>query len=350
MNILSLIEKNMIVLELSAGYGDESNIFFQGFIKSTKTTRTASESVTTFSCMDVGREVLEGSQFKNFVLFAGSKIRYAIQRCFEHSGFHPYFRLYDNDGYIKSIEANMSYTQLENKQVQCTQGEPVIGKLEILLDKFLTKQEEKPFLRFNYSRQLFEMDWRYDSKYRDTLKLFGVDLKDANSRDAYFSKNLQDWHGLLSGPFTISTQNGNFYKYFEARGFGYEGFIPAIYPVPQEKMFDSILKGNYGTNAYVGFEKSFYKNLGNLFPDKIGVQTWLKNYVDIHLKPIFSLNFTCYVKRPLNVHGSFIVESMWNNKTRVTDAYLYTNVQYKCDKANNIITATVTGRQAFISE
>ncbi len=350
MNILSLIEKNMIVLELSAGYGDESNIFFQGFIKGTKTTRTASESVTTFTCTDVGQEVLEASQFKNFVLFAGSKIRFAIQRCFEHSGFHPYFRLYDNKGYVNSIEANMSYTQLESKQIQCTQGEPIIGKLEMLLDKFITKQEERPFLRFNYSRQLFEMDWRYDSIYRDNLKLFGIDLRDANTRNAYFSKNLQDWHGLLTGPYTVSTQNGNFYKFFEARGFGYEGFISARKVVPQEAMFESILNGNYTPNAYVGFEKSFYKSLGNLFPDSLAVNTWLRNKLNILLKPQFSLNFTCYVKRPLNVHGSFIVESMWNNTTRVTDAYLYTNVSYKCDKANNIITATVTGRQAFISE
>lgn len=350
MNLLSLIEKNMIVIELSAGYGDESNIFFQGFIKSTKTTRSASESTTTFTCNDVGKEVLAGSQFKNFVLFAGSKIKYAIQRCFEHSGFHPYFRLYENPGYINGIEANMSYTQLESKQVQCTQGEPVIDKLIILLDKFLTKQEERPFLRFNYSRQLFEMDWRYDSKYRDNLKLFGIDLADANTRNAYFSKNLQDWHGLLSGPYTVSTDNGNFYKYFEARGFGYEGFIPAIRTVPQQKMFESIVKGDYRPLAYVGFEKAFYKNLGNLFPDSLGVNTWLRNYMSVLLKPQFALSFTCYVKRPLNVHGSFVVESMWDNTTRATDAYLYTNVSYKCDKANNIITATVTGRQAFVSE
>ena len=350
MNLLSLIEKNMIVIELSAGYGDESNIFFQGFIKNTKTSRSASESVTTLTCKDVGQEVLEGSQFKNFVLFAGSKIKYAILRCFEHSGFYPYFRLYDNVGYNKGIEANMSYTQLENKQVMCTQGEPVIGKLIDLLDKFLTKQEEKPFLIFNYSKQLFEMDWRYDNKYRDRLKLFGIDLKNANTRNGFFDEKLQDWHGLLSGPYSVTTENGNFYKYFEARGFGYEGFISERANYDQKEVFDSITSGDYTPNAYVGFEKSYYKMLGNLFPDSIAVKTWLKNFIDIKLKPQFALNFTCYVKRPLHVHGSFVIESMWNNRTRVTDAYLYTNVSYKCDKANNIITATVTGKQAFISE
>jgi hypothetical protein len=52
--------------------------------------------------------------FKNFVLFAGSKIKYAIFRWFEHSGFHTYLRLYENPGYIKSIDANMSYKQLDN--------------------------------------------------------------------------------------------------------------------------------------------------------------------------------------------------------------------------------------------
>jgi hypothetical protein len=52
----------------------------------------------------------------------------------------------------------------------------------------------------------------------------------------------------------------------------------------------------------------------------------------------------------LNVHGSFFVKSVWENKTRQTDAYLYTNVTYKCDKANNLLTATVTGNQSTKTE
>jgi hypothetical protein len=140
MNILSLIEKNMIVIELAAGYNDESNIFFQGFITNTTTERQASGSLTTFDCADVGKVVLENTKFQNYVLFAGSKIKYAIFRCFEHSGFYPYFRLYENPGYIKSINANMSYTQLDTKQVIAIQGESIISKLTVFLDEYMTKQ------------------------------------------------------------------------------------------------------------------------------------------------------------------------------------------------------------------
>lgn len=347
MNILSLIEKNMIVLELSAGYGDELNVFFQGFIKNTRTTRSASESVTVFGCEDVGKTILSTTVFKNFVLFAGAKMKYSIQRCFEHSGFYRYFKLNDNPGYYNSIHASMSFTQLEQKQVQCSEGEPVIDKLKTFLDEYMTKQSEMPYLRFDYNTQFFEMDWRYDPKYQDVLKLFGVNVA---SREKAFDENLTDWHGLLSGPFTVSTDNGRFYKYFEARGFGYEGFIPATFTQNQDNGFKRILDGDFSVNGYVGYEKSFYKSLGNLFPDSLSVKTWLTRFRDIHLKPLYTLSFTCYITRPLNVHGSFFVKSVWENKTRQTDAYLYTNVTYKCDKANNLLTATVTGNQSTKTE
>ena len=346
MNILGLIEKNMIVIELSAGYNDELSIFFQGFITNTATTRSASGSETTLSCADVGKTILDKTLFKNFVLFAGSKIKYAIFRCFEHSGFHPYLRLYENPGYIKSIDANMSYTQLDNKQVQAIEGDTILSKLQVFLDSYMTKQTEMPFLRFDYSKQVFEIDWRYTSKYRDQLKLFGVDLTDANTRDVAFKENLEDWHGLLSGPFTISTDNGNFYSSFEARGFGYEGFSPSQYSFSQKKGFQAIVNGDYSVQGFVGFNKKFYTNLGQLFPDWLAVDNWLRNKINILTKPIFKIDFSCYVKRPLNNHGSFIIKSMMKENAKATDAYLYTSVRYNCDKKNNIITATVTGAQA----
>ena len=346
MNILSLIEKNMIVIELSAGYNDEFNIFFQGFIMGTSTTRSASGSETTFTCTDVGKTVLENAKFQNYVLFAGSKIKYAIYRCFEHSGFYPYLRLYENPGYLKSIDANMSYTQIDNKQVTATQSEPIISKLTEFLDNFMTKQSEMPFLRFDYSKQVFEIDWRYASKYRDEIKLFGVDLTDANTREVYFKENLEDWHGLLSGPFTVSTDNGNFFKSFEARGFGYEGFSSASESYSQKSGKDAIVSGDYNVQGFVGFDKKFYENLGQLFPDRLAVETWLRNKIEILKKPIYNVQFSCYVKRPLNSHGSFIIKSMMKENAKVTDAYLYRSVRYNCDKKNNLILATVTGAQA----
>jgi hypothetical protein len=346
MNILSLIEKNMIVIELSAGYNDDVNIFFQGFITNTTTVRGSSGSTTTFECSDVGKVVLENTKFQNYVLFAGSKIKNAIFRCFEHSGFYPYFRLFENPGYIKSIDANMSYTQIDTKQVIALESESIISKLTVFLDEYMTKQTEMPFLRFDYSKQVFEMDWRYASRYRDELKLFGVDLTDANTRDIYFKENLEDWHGLLSGPFTVFTNNGNFFRSFEARGKGYEGFSVSRYVQPQEAIKDAIINGNYNVKGYVGFDKKHYEELGDKFPDWLSVDTWLRNKINILKNPIFNVKFSCYVKRPLNNHGSFIIKSMMQQNARVTDAYLYTSVTYSCDKKNNIIIANVQGAQA----
>ena len=86
--------------------------------------------------------------------------------------------------------------------------------------------------------------------------------------------------------------------------------------------------------------------MGQLFPDWLAVDNWLRNKINILTKPIFKIDFSCYVKRPLNNHGSFIIKSMMKENAKATDAYLYTSVRYNCDKKNNIITATVTGAQA----
>jgi hypothetical protein len=98
--------------------------------------------------------------------------------------------------------------------------------------------------------------------------------------------------------------------------------------------------------GFVGFDKKFYENLGQLFPDRLAVETWLRNKIEILKKPIYNVQFSCYVKRPLNSHGSFIIKSMMKENAKVTDAYLYRSVRYNCDKKNNLILATVTGAQA----
>jgi hypothetical protein len=235
---------------------------------------------------------------------------------------------------------------LDNQLVQAKEGQPVIESLSIFLNEYMTKQAEMPFLRFDYSRQVFEMDWRYTNKYRDELKLFGIDLTDANTREAYFKENLEDWHGLLSGGFTVSTDNGQFYKSYEARGFGYEGFSVASASYSQKSGKDAIVSGDYNVQGFVGFDKKYYKSLNQLFPDRLAVETYLKNIIDIAKKPNYNVQFSCYVKRPLNAHGSFIIKSMMKDNAKATDAYLYTSLSYECDKKNNLIKATVTGTQA----
>jgi tetratricopeptide (TPR) repeat protein len=65
-------------------------------------------------------------------------------------------------------------------------------------------------------------------------------------------------------------------------------------------------------------------------------------------KPNYIVDFSCYVKRPLHEHGTFVIESLWNGTRSVTDAYLYNSIEYICDKAENIITARVQGSQSYI--
>jgi len=118
----------------------------------------------------------------------------------EHSSFHRFFDFDVNNlnpGFQATMNLNMSNTPLEEDALKAsiyTDISDVFG----LLGPRLNKQSDWPVMYYDPDKQYFKLDWKYDPKYRDELKLFDIDLRQANSRNTTFSERLTDWHGLLT--------------------------------------------------------------------------------------------------------------------------------------------------------
>ena len=344
-NILNLIEKNQLVVELSAGYNDEMNVFFQGFITQTKTTRSASGSVTTLSATDIGRFVLQNTLFQKYIAFSGAKYKYSFRRIMEHTGFYKRFLLIENPGYIEKMNLNMSQTALDREQFRAAQNEPVASMMNEILNN-MNDQRQQPFFRYNPDLQYFVMDWRYDPAYRDSLNLFDLNLTQPfNSRNLHFN-DLSDWHGVLTGPYEVTVSNDVMVQSLETRGLSHTGLVYYSWNVIQDPTL--ILGGDFNINGYIGFQKRKFVDHGRKFPDYYSLRQWAENEKVRFSKPNYVVDFSCYVKRPLHEHGTFVIESLWNGTRSATDAYLYNSIEYICNKAENIITARVQGSQAYI--
>ena len=59
--------------------------------------------------------------------------------------------------------------------------------------------------------------------------------------------------------------------------------------------------------------------------------------------PYHTIQFDCYVTKPLSAHGCFTVSAILNGDAEVTDKYIYQSLRYTFDKKNNIISAFVRG-------
>jgi len=95
-------------------------------------------------------------------------------------------------------------------------------------------------------------------------------------------------------------------------------------------------------SGYVGFRKYLISSLkSNIIPDSVVLQKFHDIYVKLAQTPIHSIDFTCYVTKPLTFHGTFKINILDSGK--VTDQYIYKSINYTFNKQENIITATVSG-------
>ncbi len=346
-NILTLIEQNQLVIELSAGY-EQEEVFFQGFISKITTKRTASGSVSTINAQDIGSYVLSNTKLFGFLSFHGAKYKYIFRRIMEHSSFHRFFDFFPenlNPGFLTTLNLNISNTPLEEDTLKANIYTDVIDVFKLVGPR-LNKQPEWPVMFYDPVRQYLKLDWKYDPKYRDELKLFDVDLRKANSRNTTFDERLTDWHGMLTQEgYSIESDTDRYNSNWIAEGSGYEGFIFDRIPVPQDPR--PILNGNFNVIGYVGFEKTHYKNFNKAMPDTLALRTWHNNEILLNRKPNYNVTFNCYVTKPLHNMGTFHIKYLWNGGFKVTDNYFYDSVRYTCSKRENTIIASVRGKSIY---
>lgn len=370
--ILELIEKNVIVVTVNAGYGNEFKKYFQGAIKSITTDRSGSSSRTILSCQDLSSYLLESVYFEKTIGFATLRLGDIIRVIMNSSGFKDYFNdmidingSLNNEAYNLRLATNPSVNQ---DLLLATQFDRIKNKLDLFLSKFCKVGEQAVFRWepgvYEINNKLlngFVFDNRYASYNIDTdFKFTGIDINSLinalpNSTDPVA------WHGLITDSFTVTTNTKPLAYRVETAGLNLlEGLyatstdndasfdtIGRLSPTRLKQVVDSLTVTTDVPSNYVGFRKQI-KDIYDRqeFPSKQLTDFKHAQNKQIASKPFHTVKFNCYVTKPLKFWGTFYINAFDNNTTiedPITDTYIYSSLSYTFDKKSNVIKAEVEG-------
>jgi hypothetical protein len=372
---INAIENNLLVVSIDAGYV-QGNLYpyFQGFITSTTYSRKGNDSTFTLSCQDVASFVLENLYFDKNMLIAGMRHDLALDSIMACSGFWSfYFRNnadLANGGSIYGIDLRLNSNSTNNQDlIKLNPLDKIYEKFGKLLER-LNNPYSLPTFRWA-ERYGFKLECRNNYVDND-LKFTGLNAagtayvfnSNASNTTNYLANFQTDIHGLLVDEYTIRTDVKGLASGVRVFGVAMTGFLAderyspgsvSVANLPLQSQVDLL---GYLQNApfnpsqapYVGFKKYLMWSMQrNEIPD----QQVLKRITDsielVSKTPISSISFQCYVAKPLNFHGKFMINVFQGQTVNSTDQYVYTSLDYSYNKANNLITARVQGTNMPIS-
>lgn len=371
---INAIENNLLVVSIDAGYV-QGNLYpyFQGFITNTTYSRSGNDSTFTLECLDIATFVLENLYFDKNLLIAGMRHDLAIDSIMACSGFWSYY-LRDNsdvqNGTISGIDLRLNSNSVNNQDlIKLNPLDKIYEKLSKLLER-LKNPYSLPTFRWA-ERFGFKLECRNNYVDND-LRFTGLNAagtayvfnSNASNQNNFIINYQSDIHGLLAGEYTIRTDMKSLSSGVRVFGIAMTGFLAderyspgsvSLSNLPIQTKVDLL---GYLSNApfnpaqpiYVGFKKYLNWSMQrNEIPD----QQVLKRITDsielVSRTPISSISFRCYVAKPLNFHGKFLINVFQGNTINATDQYIYQSVDYNYDKDNNVITAEVSGTNMPIS-
>lgn len=372
---INAIENNLLCVSIDAGYV-QGNLYpyFQGFITSTSYSRKGNDSTFTLTCQDIASFVLENLYFDKNMMIAGMRHDLAIDSIMATSGFWSYYIRNNSDlqngGSIYGIDLRLNSNSTNNQDlIKLNPLDKIYEKLGKLLER-LNNPYSLPTFRWA-ERYGFKLECR--NNYIDNdLKFTGLNAagtayifnSNASNTNNYINNFQSDIHGLLVDDYTIKTDVKGLAAGVRVFGTAMTGFLAderyspgsvSIQNLPIQSQIDLL---GYLQNApfnsaqapYVGFKKYLMWSMQrNEIPD----QQVLKRVTDsielVSKTPISSINFQCYVAKPLSFHGKFLINVFQGQTVNSTDQYVYTNVDYSYNKSNNLITASVQGTNMPIS-
>ena len=358
-NILQLIEHNLCIVQIWAGYDLPLYPYFQGFINTINTSRTGSESTIKLSCEDVGTYCLKNIYFDMPMLFGNVRIDAAVKSVMDFSGFSDYF-VADYTG-VDGADLRLNPNPSANPdQLRALPTDKIDSKLHPMLEKMNTLGQQ-PVFRWDEFNGLFKLESRYKNVDSDLkfigITNFGADASNPTGQlisvNPDTSQSTPDWHGLLTGSYSIDTtvENlaygvktfGQTYNGFEYQESGESFLADAMSDAALNRIIRSLETGTI-PEGYVGFRKYIIDALNaNELPSKQLVVKKHKINELIVRKPYHSISFNCYVTKPLQAHGVFVVQAFIDGNVDITDQYIYSSVNYTFDKKNNLITASIGG-------
>lgn len=378
LKLIELIEHNVLVITVRAGYGGDDNLltYFQGVITNVNSTRTNSNNEITLSCEDLGNYLLENIFFEGYTPFTMYSFRDVFRACMKVSGFYNYFFI-KNPEFIGNLNDILSPNPSENTQILlATRYDRILERINQFLSKMVKLPTVNPVTgnydpkgqpTFRWQPKVgFLLDARWAPGNTDELKFTGIDYngtvpKIISTRTG--SGADPGWHGVLNGGFTINTNINTLTSRVETYGNTVlDGYIAeetdqafednALSSSTLSKIQDFLNNDNVSfenaPRGYVGFKKTVQDNMesGEIFSRDLLKFKHDQN-VNICKYPYHSLSFDCYVTRPLQDYGTFIIkhflEEQNNDNMVSTDKYIYESVSYTIDKNSNLITARVGG-------
>ena len=372
---INAIENNLLVVSIDAGYV-QGNLYpyFQGFITNTSYSRKGNDSTFILSCQDIASFVLENLYFDKNMLIAGMRHDLALDSIMACSGFWSFYSRNNadlaNGGSIYGIDLRLNSNSTNNQDlIKLNPLDKIYEKFGKILER-LNNPYSLPTFRWA-ERFGFKLECRNNYVDND-LKFTGLNSagtayvfnSNASNTINYLANFQSDIHGLLVDDYTIKTDVKGLSSGVRVFGVAMTGFLAderyspgsvSILNIPTQTQVDLL---GYLQNApfnpsqapYVGFKKYLMWSMQkNEIPD----QQVLKRITDsielVSKTPISSISFRCYVAKPLNFHGKFMINVFQGQKVNSTDQYVYQSVDYSYDKSNNLITASVQGTNMPIS-
>ena len=366
---INAIENNLLVVSIDAGY-DNANLktFFQGFITNTTYSRSGNDSSFTLSCQDIGTFVLSNLYFDKNMMIAGMRHDIAIDSIMACSGFWSYYLRNNADllsgGAISGIDLRLNSNSVNNQDlIKLNPLDKIIEKLSKLMER-LNNPYSLPTFRWA-ERSGFKLECRNNFIDND-LKFTGLTADgraysfDSNTSNlqGYMKKFETDIHGLLQGEYTISTNVEGLAAGVRVFGVAMTGFLADERYSPASLNIDSLTTQlpqellKYLSNApfnssqapYIGFKKYLIWSMQrNEIPDQQVLKRVTDSVEVVSKTPISSISFTCYVTKPLSFHGKFMINVFQGSTVNATDQYVYQSIDYRYDKINNLITASIRG-------
>lgn len=388
--ILELIENNVIVVTVNAGYGQDLKKYFQGAIKSISTQRTGSQSKTTLTCQDLSSYLLENIYFEKTISFASLRLGDIIRVIMNASGFSLFYNdlidlndapnFLNNEAYIQRLSTNPAINQ---DLLLATQFDRIKSKLDIFLPKMCKVGQQ---VVFRWEPGVYAVDYgtnNFGSVVRKTLNGFVFDNRYApHNRDVGFkfigiendpetsqlfisarpdTLDKLGWHGLIIDDFTITTNTKPLAYRVETAGYNLlQGMFSAntdndsnfnsaerISPKKLDQITKALVSNTNIPVKYVGFRKQI-KDISDRveLPSESIMKFKHAQNALIASRPFHTISFECYVTQPLKFWGTFYID-FYNTDGVITDppseTYMYSRLSYTIDKKSNLITANVEG-------
>lgn len=360
---INAIENNLICVSIDAGYVQgQLYPFFQGFINKTSYRRTGNDSTFTLECTDIASYVLRNIYFDKNMMIGGMRHDLALDSIMACSGFWSFYSR--NNAGIDGMDLRLNSQSVNNQDlIKLNPLDKILDKFDQLLER-LNTPDSLPTFRWA-ERYGFILEGRNNNLDSD-LKFTGLNdagsayvmNSNATNQKDFLANYQTDIHGLLVGDYTISTNMDTLAAGVRAFGSSITGFLADERYFPDSVSVDNMNIGvklkllQYLANApfdsaqapYVGFKKYLISSFQrNQIPDQTVLRNITNQYQKIARTPISNISFSCYVSKPLSVHGKFIIKTFLGDTINSTDQYIYQQVDYTYDKGNNHITASVQG-------